>query len=153
MENNFFNDILYYVDQYMSGVDADIEEYASENPYYRIWKKGHQMILDGASETSMRVALKYEKELLIKDSNLTKDELLEVILMEHIIYSIHSGKLYQIAELAQTFAAQDIMMKYSDVITRLYGTDEEMKHAKSYSLCLSAAKQDMECEGYDEEEG
>lgn len=91
----------------------------------------------------MHVALEYEKALLIEDNNLAKDELLEVILMEHMIYSIHSEKLYQIAEMAQTFASEDIMQKYADVIALLYKTDEEMKHAGSYSLCLNAPKQDI----------
>lgn len=142
MGNDFFNNVMYYMRQYMSGTD-DIEEYTSVHPYYRIWKKGHQLILDGVSETSMHVALEYEKALLIEDNNLAKDELLEVILMEHMIYSIHSGKLYQIAEMAQTFASEDIMQKYADVIALLYKTDEEMKHAASYSLCLSTPKQDI----------
>lgn len=134
MMEQFFCDIMNYMCQYMSGGNADIQEYASEKPYYIIWKQGNELILDGVSEVSLRIALEYEKNLLIKNKDLTKEELLEIIMMEHIIYSIHSGKLYQIGEIMQTFAPEDITIKYVKVMEALYHTDEEMKGKESCNL-------------------
>lgn len=132
----FFCDIMNYMCRYMSGDSPDIQEYASERPYYTIWKQGNDLILAGVSEVSLRIALEYEKNLLIKSKDLTKEELLEIIMMEHIIYSIHSGKLYQIGEIMQTFAPEDITIKYAKVMKNLYDTDEEMKGKESCNLTL-----------------
>lgn len=140
MLNNFFEQIMHYMEEYISQKDIeniDIEKYQCESPYYNIMNKGHMLLIEGVSDVLIHIALEYEKSIIMKDRKQNNDELLEVIIMEQIIYSIHAGKLYQIAEIVQKFASKDTINKYVKILEELYISSKESKNTKSLYLNLS----------------
>lgn len=137
MLNNFFNQIMHYMEEYIlqnNIENIDIKKYQCESPYYNIMNKGHMLLIEGESDVLIHIMLEYEKSIIMKNKKLNNDELLEVIIMEQIIYSIHDGKLYQIAEIVQKFASKNIIDKYVKILEELYISSKEVKDTKSLYL-------------------
>lgn len=117
--------------------NIDIEKYQCESPYYNIMNRGHKLLIEGVSDVLIHIVLEYEKSIIMKDKKLNNDELLEVIIMEQIIYSIYAGKLYQIAEIIQKFASKNTIDKHVKILEELYISSKEVNDTKSLYLEIS----------------
>lgn len=133
-----FQNILEYVYSILWNKKVDGRIYDSERPYGTLWKMGCQFIEKGFSKEAMQIALENEKIKIIRNREMSDEELLEVIVMERIIFLIYLGEFCKIAPIVQAFASQELMAKYSFILNQLYQMDDHMRLAKRETIYLKS---------------
>lgn len=127
MMNNIdilFHDFLNYASKWKSGERLDKKQYFTQKKYDRLWNHFLDLFLDGVCPAVMQASLEYEKCRLL-NTGLTNDEILEVVLLEKLLYSFYTGDYFTIAQLAQKFTSQQIQAKYAPLLEDFSKKDYE----------------------------
>ena len=125
-----FHDFLQYVSKWKSGETPDKNLYFTHKIYHCLWVHFLDLFSDGVCPSVMLAALEYEKSRLM-NHELTDDEILEVVLLEKILYSFHTGDDATIAELAQKFTSQQFQTKYALLLAEFAKKDCEADNSAS----------------------
>lgn len=125
-----FHDFLQYVSKWKSGETPDKNLYFTHKIYHCLWVHFIDLFSDGVCPSVMLAALEYEKSRLM-NHELTDDEILEVVLLEKILYSFHTGDDATIAELAQKFTSQQFQTKYALLLAEFAKKDCEADNSAS----------------------
>ncbi len=130
-----FQDVLEYLYRNLSGKKAEENVCSSEKPYGILWEQGLRFMDAGFSEDAIQIALEYEKAKIIRDRELSEEELLQLLVMERMIRCIHTGEYGKTASIVQAFASQELLAKYGFVLNLLYQMEDTEQDRKE-TFCL-----------------
>lgn len=120
-----FHNFLSYASKWKAGEKPDHKQYFTQTKYFSLWDHFLGLFLDGICPTAVQASLESEKYRLL-NRGLEEDEILEVVLLEKLLYSFYIGDYFAIAELAQHFTSQRLQDQYAPLLDEFSKKDYEI---------------------------